>query len=149
MNRYPRGGALVEFAMVAPIMLVFLIGTIEFGNLMFDLHATDYAAKLGARYASVRGADCVNASVCPITSSALQTYLRNQVPGLASNAQVTATWTSPPVSFAKSPTGCGSGGSEDAGCLVEVQVTNPVNVNVPFVHNFQYSLTSTSAVVEQ
>jgi Flp pilus assembly protein TadG len=148
MKHYSRGGALVEFAMVAPIMLVFLIGTIEFGTLMFDFHATDYAAKLGARYASVRGADCVNTSVCPISSSALQTYLRSQVPGLASNAQVTATWTSPPASFAQSATGCGSG-AEDAGCLVEVQVTNQVNVNIPFVHNFQYSLTSTSAVVEQ
>jgi len=148
MKHYSRGGALVEFAVVAPIMLTFLIGMIEFGVLVFRFHATDYAARLAARYASVRGADCVNTSACPITGSALQTYVRGQVQGLAPNATVSPLWSSPPSSFANSPSGCGSG-SQNAGCMLTVTVTNPVTVHIPFVSNFSYSLTSTSQIIVQ
>lgn len=127
-----RGAALVEFAVVLPLALVFLFGIIEFGLAMFQYHATDYAAKYAARYASVRGADC-SASDCPITGTTLQTAVRNAVPG-AGAAVVSPTWTSPPVG-----TYPGSSVSKDCdktdenkGCFVIVTVTNHVALSIPF-----------------
>jgi len=133
---------MVEFAIVAPLMLIFLVGIVEFGIAVFEYHATDYAAKLGARYASVRGANCT-ATGCPITSSTLQTYLRSAVPG-AGNAVVTASWTLPDSTnypgIQNVADSCDTS-AEQRGCLVTVTVTNTVGINIPFVRIPSNSLT--------
>lgn len=60
-RRRARGQALVEFALVAPIFLLMLFSVIEFGRAVYTVHALNNAAREGARYAIVHGAE----SGCP------------------------------------------------------------------------------------
>lgn len=138
VNDRERGGALVEFAMILPLALIFLIGIIQFGIVMFEYHATAYAAKYAARYASVRGADCAanKTAGCPLTPAALATAVRNAVPGLAPRATISPGWTTP--STASYPNSGNSGltcnsANENAGCIVTVKITNPVGIDIPFI----------------
>jgi hypothetical protein len=57
----PRGQALAEFAMVIPVFLLCLYGIIEFGRYVYTVQILNNAAREGARYAIVHGAD----SMCP------------------------------------------------------------------------------------
>jgi TadE-like protein len=56
-----RGQALVEFALVAPMLFVLILGTIEAGRFMLFYEVMNHATREGARYAIVHGAD----STCP------------------------------------------------------------------------------------
>ena len=145
-----RGGALVEFAMILPLAMIFLFGMIQFGIAMFEYHATTYAAKMGARYASVHGSDCTG-SGCPTSSALLQTMIRKAVPG-AGNATVSAQWSLPnPATYAGTSgatTTCSSS-SQAKGCFVVVTVTNSGDINIPFVHhwkNVTFKATSTAMI---
>ncbi len=48
------GSAAVEFALVLPLLLLVLFGTIEFGILMYDQSVITNAAREGARWGAVR-----------------------------------------------------------------------------------------------
>lgn len=147
-----RGGALVEFAIIAPVLFMFLIGGLEFGYLIYEYHATDYAAKSGARWASVRGKNCSDSS-CPITQAKIATFVKSSVPGLdtaASKFSVTAAWASPaPASYPNSSSVTCSSSAEAQGCLVTVTVTNPVMVHIPLIKTQPFTLTSSSTAVVQ
>lgn len=53
-SRDERGGAMVEFALVVPLLLVLLMGIIEFGRVWNTEHVMTDAAREGARRAVVR-----------------------------------------------------------------------------------------------
>ncbi len=55
------GAAAVEFAIVAPIFFVLLIGSLEFGRLNVIRHTADQAAYEAARHAMVPGATVAEA----------------------------------------------------------------------------------------
>jgi len=48
-----RGGPAAEFAMVLPLLLIFLLGTIDVGRLMWDWNQAEKATQMGVRYAVV------------------------------------------------------------------------------------------------
>jgi len=50
-----RGQALVEFAMVLPLVLVILLGIVEFGFILYNQHVITNASREGARYGIVAG----------------------------------------------------------------------------------------------
>ena len=50
-----QGQGIVEFALVIPIFLLLVFGTIEFGWLLFANHSATNATREGARYAMVNG----------------------------------------------------------------------------------------------
>ncbi len=52
-RRTQLGAAIVEFALVAMIFLILLIGIMEFGRWLFTLNAANEATRLGARLAVV------------------------------------------------------------------------------------------------
>lgn len=54
-RRRRRGQALVEFALIAPMLFLLIIGIIELGRLVFFYHTINNAAREGARYAIVHG----------------------------------------------------------------------------------------------
>jgi hypothetical protein len=56
-----RGQALVEFALVAPLLFLLIVGTVEAGRFIFYYEVMNHATREGARYAIVHGAD----STCP------------------------------------------------------------------------------------
>lgn len=148
-GRLQRGGALVEFAIVAPLVCMLFLGVIEFGIVMYWNHTVNYAARIGARWAAVRGTGCSNTSVCPTSSANVQTYVQSVVPGLNSGATVTAQWSAPPSGWAAQPGSCGSGTSENPGCIVTVTVSKSVTFVIPFVTTKTVALSSTSQAVIQ
>jgi Flp pilus assembly protein TadG len=56
LKRRRTGAAAVEFAIVAPIFFVLVIGSLEFGRLNVIRHTADQAAYEAARHAMVPGA---------------------------------------------------------------------------------------------
>ncbi|HOJ61719.1 MAG TPA: pilus assembly protein [bacterium] len=56
-----RGGAIIEMAVVMPILFMFLFGIVEFGRIMMVSHSLNNAARAGARVAVLPGA--TNAAV--------------------------------------------------------------------------------------
>ena len=56
-----RGQALVEFTLVAPMLFLLILGTIEAGRFIFFYEVMNNATREGARYAIVHGSN----STCP------------------------------------------------------------------------------------
>ena len=52
-----RGSSLVEFALLAPLLLLLLLGIIEFGWLFGQLNDVRHGAREGARFAAVNQGD--------------------------------------------------------------------------------------------
>jgi Flp pilus assembly protein TadG len=71
-----RGVAAVEFALVLPILLVCVIGLIEFARAVWTQATLDYVVEAAARCAAV---DSVN---CPTVAN-VQNYAAGRAPGLS------------------------------------------------------------------
>ena len=52
MLRRPRGTAAAEMALVTPLLLALMLGSVELGNFFMDQHALTKQVRDGARYAS-------------------------------------------------------------------------------------------------
>jgi hypothetical protein len=63
LKRIRRGQALVEFALVAPILFLLILGIFEAGRFVLYYHSLNHAAREGARLAIVRGENAFNG--CP------------------------------------------------------------------------------------
>jgi Flp pilus assembly protein TadG len=53
-----RGMAMIEMAVVLPVLLAIGLGVIEFGNAIYSQHLITNGVRDGARYAAGRPADC-------------------------------------------------------------------------------------------
>jgi Flp pilus assembly protein TadG len=53
--RKERGGALIEFAVITPLLLILLFGIIEFGLILYNQAVLTNASREGARYGIVAG----------------------------------------------------------------------------------------------
>lgn len=85
-----RGQAMVEFALIVPMLLILLCGMIDFGWLYLNRYQVDNAAFEGVRYVVINGADTEIAQI-----NQLKTQTENEVKGnlgtWAVNPNVTAT----------------------------------------------------------
>jgi len=91
VHREDRGAAMVEFALVAMIMIVLVMGIINFGYLFGQKLALNQAVREGARAAVVpEGLD----------GSSLQTKINNAAGGMLPNA---ITVSGDPATFCQSP----------------------------------------------
>lgn len=72
-KRSTRGATAVEFALVAPVFLLFVLGIIDFGRLFWVKNMMQYATEQTARYAMVTP----SASL-----SALEAYADDQASGM-------------------------------------------------------------------
>lgn len=98
--RPQRGAAMVEFALVAMIFFMLLLGIMEFGRWMFTLNAASEATRWGARLAAV----------CDLNEPQIKEKMRSIVPGME-DAQISITY---------SPSGCTA-----ANCrMVEVKLVD-------------------------
>jgi Flp pilus assembly protein TadG len=137
-----RGASMVEFAISAMVMLMVVFGIIEFAQLLYSYHTVADAARLGTRWAIVRGADCVDVS-CPAGPDDVRAYVRTQVPLLtASNVGVTTTWTN-----TNTCTAAAYAAANGPGCEVTVTVTYPFSFGVSIWGSGQVNLSSTSSMV--
>ena len=62
-----RGAAAVEFALVLPLLVVLLMGIIDFGLYFYNDLAVSHAARDAARYLSVNNVAGANAAVSKLT----------------------------------------------------------------------------------
>lgn len=122
---------MVEFTIAATVLLFVMIAILEFGQALYVYNLVTNDARLGARYAMVRGSNCTFTE-CPATSDSIQTYVRSLSPNIdTSKLAVKATWSFVP---ADSCTVVSNG----AGCLVTVTAsypfqtfgTLPLNINI-------------------
>ena len=58
-DSHEGGATAVEFAIIAPIFLVFLFGLLELARVMFTQGVLIYAVQEGSRYAAARGTSTV------------------------------------------------------------------------------------------
>ena len=74
-KRSQKAQSLVEFALVVPILILIVMGIIEFGNLWMNMNIVTNASREGARLAAVTAPDAgqVQASVNNILNSANMT----------------------------------------------------------------------------
>ncbi|TAM59452.1 pilus assembly protein [bacterium] len=140
-NRSPRrgqrGSGTIEFALVAAVALAVVFGIIECGRALYTYHLVTNAARLGTRYAIVRGSAC-RLPGCPATSDQIQAYVRSVSPGIDQNAlTVTATWSGSTL----------CSGTQGAGCLVTVQVQYPFQFLTPYFPTATWNIASTSQMV--
>lgn len=94
LRRDSRGAAAVEFALVLPVLLLFLGGIIEFSRLMWVQSNLQFAAEEGARYAIAHteaGADAISA-IAQARLTGVETS-KVQVAVDVNTAQVTVTLT--------------------------------------------------------
>jgi len=134
-----RGTSTAEFAIAATLMLMVVFGIIQFGKAIYAYHSVANAARLGSRWAMVRGSDCV-AATCPATAATVKAYVQSQMPLLNSAAAtVTTTWST--------SSGCYGNPSNGPGCVVAVTVSYPFHFDVPLVSSAVLQISSTSQMV--
>jgi Flp pilus assembly protein TadG len=138
------GATLVEFAFAAPLFLLLLFAVVDFGRAVYDYHLVANAARLGSRYAIVRGTSCPPAlSGCAASSlnTNIANYIRSVSPGVDPNSlTVTQNWTNTNECTAtQAPLANGPG------CVVTVTVSYPFHfVAFPFP---QITMSSSSTMV--
>ena len=138
---------MAEFAIASTAVLLTLFGIIEFGRVMYTYHTVSNAARIGSRWAIVRGSGCSVLDHCNATATDIQTYLQSVVPmANSSTMTVTAAW-----STSKDPnSACSSttpGGNNGTGHVVCVTVSYPFSFAIPFVSQNALTLSSTSRMV--
>ncbi|WP_321807509.1 TadE/TadG family type IV pilus assembly protein [Burkholderia sp. BCC1993] len=99
-RRAQRGATIVEFALIASILIMLLIGVFEFGRVLFYWNTATEAIRLGAR----------TAIVCDVNAAGVVKRVKSLMPML-SNANVSVSYT---------PSGC-----DVSSCsFVTVSITN-------------------------
>lgn len=138
-----RGATLAEFALISTVVLMMIFGVTELGRAMYDYHLVSNGARLGTRYAIVRGTSCSQtlATCTAATSSDIQTYVRSVSPGIDPNGlTVSASWSNGPACVGGSP-------FQSAGCLVTVTATYQFVSVVPLLGLPAIPLSSSSTMV--
>lgn len=129
-----RGASMVETAIALLVFLTLVFGIIDFGRAMYTYDAVSNAARLGTRYAIVRGSQCQVAG-CPATAGSIQTFVRAQAP-LIDQSQMTVTTSWP-----------GTGNCNAPGCPVVVTVTYPFQFASGLLPHATLSMSSTSQMI--
>jgi len=92
-GRKRSGATAVEMAFVLPVVLLFLLGSMEVAQVMYAYGTVSEAARGGARYAIVHGASA-SSPVGPTANDAtVETVTRSYAPALDPNrVTVTSSW---------------------------------------------------------
>lgn len=117
--RQQRGAVAVEFALIMPVLLLILVGTLEFGRVWSQLQVFQGAAREGARCAAVQATDF---STCDIQGE-IDASSGAYTP--AANATVT-------INGEPAATGCTDATREQD---VKVSWVQPLTIDIPFWNN--------------
>ena len=115
-NKNQRGASLVEFAMIAPFLIILILGLTHFGILMYRMQGLHAAAREGARTASISGS----------TNQDIETSINNALEGVAANG-ITITITPALTGSNQSP--CEGRKGEE----VKVELETSYDLDVPFL----------------
>lgn len=136
-NPRERGASLVEFALIAPFLLLLLLGIVEFGYLFGQFNEVRHAAREGARYAAVSYPDLDGGGIGD--SDVIEAVCGSiNLPGSTISVTMSQVDSS----------GSDIGGSPDRGDYARVTVTASVSSlsNAPIISTFMPSQLSNKAV---
>ncbi len=123
--REQSGAALIETALVLPIFLLLLFGFFTFSIVLFGFCNATYAARVGARFASLNSSN----SATPYNSASVSALLSPLLYGTsATNIAITTVWTP----------------SNAVGSMVKVSVTIAYPLNIPFLNMTQLTVGSSA-----
>jgi Flp pilus assembly protein TadG len=165
-----QGSSLVEFALIFLVMMVMILGIIDFCRAAYSYHFVSEAAREATRWAAVNGATCgpppAGDNSCngtspmnngPASQTDIQNYVTNMTPPGIDSTKITTTVTWPvqansPAICSKTVTGIGAATPNYPGCTVEVQVSYSFSLIFPLVYkafspNGTITLSSTSEMV--
>ena len=149
------GDTLVEMAIACGTLLCMFFGIFEFSLALYSMHYVADAARDASRYAMVNGSACTAMPDCGFTDSSttLQKWVNSNLvyPVIdQTKLTVTSSWFYPSPSGTQNPTwtACTKGNTcNDPGDMVQVTVTYPFLVTVPFWSAATIDITSTSSMV--
>jgi len=98
--RSERGAALVEFALVVPLLMLMMCATIDFGLVVYTLNNLTAAAREGGRYGAVLSQTVWNNPAG--AQDSVQTRVQNYIAGM--NNGLTAAQVKALISVSKDPT---------------------------------------------
>jgi len=136
--RGEHGSTLLEAALSITLLIAIMFGVLAGGFMLYTYHFLSYAARMGARYAMVRGSACDSSNGMPncpnVTSAQVQTYVQGirQLGINPSLLTVTATWPN---------------GTDNPGDPVQVTAQYPFPLFVPFGFSKTVNMHSTSQMV--
>ena len=132
--RDDRGQTLVEFAIVAVMLLMLLLGVVEFCRMVLVYTTVANAARAGARYAIVHGTDN------PASTDDIKTVVKN----FLSTAPLDTSSLSTDVNYPGDPVKSGSSGCKNPGCEVAVTAAYPYQPMIGYFPWPTITLRSTS-----
>lgn len=154
-----EGATLVEVALTSSILFAMLFGIIMMCLALYTYDFVGDAARMGARYAIVRGSECTGFPECAsggATGAQIQSYLQGiAYPGIdPNNIQVTAEWYttqiytnfSPPTSLTLCATDT-PGNCNVPGNAVRVTVRYDMPISIPFWRATTISMSARSQLV--
>ena len=102
-HRSRSGTTVTELAFILPVVLLLLLGTIDFAQVMYAYGAVSEAARAGARYAMVHGSMASSPVGPSANDSTVASVVKNNAPALnPSRLTITSSW----------PSGSNSSGSQ-------------------------------------
>jgi Flp pilus assembly protein TadG len=149
--RDETGSTLVEFSISALLLFAMIFGIIEMSFAAYSYHYVASAAREAARYAIVRGSQCINMPDCNATSDQIQTHARSLGYPNSSQLSVVVKWLSatggPPATTWVACTPSGTVICNLPGNAVNVVVTDTILVGIPKWGIKSITLSSTSQMV--
>jgi Flp pilus assembly protein TadG len=146
--RDESGAAAVEFALVLPMLVVILFGTIEFGRALHISHAVTDAAREGARRAVVRDGQNKQTTVPDLVQARLASAGLAWNKTLSGYAADCASWTMPAGSAsAIVVSGCGWGGTTGTEARVVIRAPFPFDILRPLLQLLPGSSTLSPATL--
>lgn len=155
--RGEEGSSLVEMGLATVILMMLVLGVIQFSLLFFAYNEVSDAARMATRWAAVRGANsCANTNNglagCGASAADITTYVQGLgYPGLvASQINVSPCWLqqiTTPTSTVPISSWPACGGSNSPGNEVQVKVSYAYPVIVPYWRAASITVSSTAAMV--
>jgi len=159
MRRGQRSQALIEFALVSPVLLLLLFGIVDIGRAVFYYDTVSHAAREGARVA-VRAsnplptdADVLAAVAsqiigAPVSAPCPNGPVTNAVPP-DNSAWLYVTQVSPPATVQPTPPPNAPGGEYSAVATGSCSAVNPTGGNLPLQVTIRFNLILITPVVAQ
>lgn len=87
--RGERGVSAIEFGLIAPLLLLFTVGIIDFGRIGFANSTIKHVAVQGARYAGARGSE----KPVPATETEVINFVKNRATAMVTDElSVSVVW---------------------------------------------------------
>jgi hypothetical protein len=136
---------MVETAMTLAVWLTLVFGMMLAGLELYSYHYISEAARLGTRFAIVRGSSCSGLSGgCPASATQIQTYVTGLgYPGISATAMtVTPAWYD-----SDGATSCTVAPCNVPGNFIQVKVQYQFPFSVPLAPSIALKMSSTSRMV--